>query len=190
LLGVTSPLPPAGKPRIGGRGGPTGRTLQIGRRELRKLRLRALADAQYAFFSTLEEVEAFPEEVWRRWAEGGPALADFIAREGGASIGMAAIFAESGVPGRMQLVAMWVDPHCRRRGVAGALIDQAVSWARHRQACEVILWVADQNSAAGRLYERIGCQPTGGRQPLPSRADRVDAAPAPRRIRGRSKSAP
>ena len=136
--------------------------------ELRKLRLRALADAPYAFSSTLEEVEAFPEEVWRRWAEGGPASADFIAREGGASIGMAAIFAEFSVPGRMQLVAMWVDPHYRRQGVARALIDHAVRWARDRQAHEVILWVADQNSAARRLYERIGFRPTGERQPLAS----------------------
>ena len=55
--------------------------------------MRALADAPYAFSSTLEQEAAFPEEVWRRWAEGGTASVDFIAREGGASIGMAAIFA-------------------------------------------------------------------------------------------------
>jgi GNAT superfamily N-acetyltransferase len=143
--------------------------------ELRKLRLRALADAPYAFSSTLEQEAAYPAEVWRRWAEGGPASADFIAREGGASIGMAAIFAEPSVPGRMQLVAMWVDPHYRRRGVAGALIDQAVHWARHRQAREVILWVADQNSAAGRLYQRIGFRPTGGRQPLASHPELTES---------------
>jgi GNAT superfamily N-acetyltransferase len=100
--------------------------------ELRKLRLRAVADAPYAFSSTLAQEAAFPEEVWRRWAEGGPASADFIAREGCANIGMTAIFAESSVPRRMQLVAMWVDPHHRRRGVARALINEAVRWARDR----------------------------------------------------------
>jgi GNAT superfamily N-acetyltransferase len=136
--------------------------------ELRKLRLRALTDAPDAFSSTLEQEAAYPAEFWQRWAEGGPASADFIAREGGASIGMAAILAESSVPGRMQLVAMWVDPHYRRRGVALALIDQALRWARYRHAHEVIWWVADQNSAACRLYERIGFRPTGGRQPLAS----------------------
>jgi ribosomal protein S18 acetylase RimI-like enzyme len=136
--------------------------------QLRELRLRALADAPDAFSSTLEQEAAFPEEVWRQRAEGGPTSADFIAHEGGAGIGMAAIFAESSAPGRMQLVAMWVDPHYRRRGVAWALVDQAVRWASDRQAREVILWVVDQNTAACRLYERIGFRPTGERQPLAS----------------------
>jgi len=43
-----------------------------------------------------------------------------------------------------------------------------VRWARDRQAREVILWVAEQNTAACRLYERIGFRPTGARQPLAS----------------------
>jgi GNAT superfamily N-acetyltransferase len=127
--------------------------------QLRELRLRSLADAPDAFSGTLEQEAAFPEEVWGRWAEGGPASADFIAREGGAGIGMAAIFAESSAPGRMQLVALWVDPRHRRRGVARALVDQAVRWAGDRQAREVILWVADQNTAACTLYQRIGFNP-------------------------------
>jgi ribosomal protein S18 acetylase RimI-like enzyme len=52
--------------------------------------------------------------------------------------------------------------------VARALIDRAVRWATDHHADEVILWVADQNAAARRLYERIGFRPTGERQPLPS----------------------
>jgi len=88
--------------------------------QLRELRLRALADAPDAYSDTLEQEAALPEEVWRQWAEGGPASADFIAREGGAGVGMAAIFAQSSAPGRMQLVALWVDPRHRRRGVARA----------------------------------------------------------------------
>jgi ribosomal protein S18 acetylase RimI-like enzyme len=65
-------------------------------------------------------------------------------------------------------VSMWVDPRYRRRGVARALVGQVVRWAAERQAHEVILWVADHNTAARRLYERLGFQPTGGHQPLPS----------------------
>jgi ribosomal protein S18 acetylase RimI-like enzyme len=135
---------------------------------LRELRLRALADAPDAFASTLDQEAVFPEEVWRQWAEGGPASANFIAREGGAGIGMAAIFAEPSVPRRMHLVAMWIDPGHRRRGVARALIEQALRWADQRQAREVVLWVADHNTAARFLYERVGFRPTGERQPLPS----------------------
>ena len=135
---------------------------------LRRLRLAALADAPDAFASTLEAEVAYPAEVWRQRAKGGPASANFIAREGGVDVGLAAIFTEPDASGRMHLVSMWVDPRYRRRGVARALVALAVGWAAERQAREVILWVADHNTAARRLYERIGFRPTGARQPLPS----------------------
>ncbi|MET0477175.1 MAG: GNAT family N-acetyltransferase, partial [Actinomycetota bacterium] len=70
---------------------------------LRELRLRALADAPDAFASTLEAEVAVPAEVWRQRAEGGPAAANFIARQGGLDIGLAAVFAEPDAPGRMHL---------------------------------------------------------------------------------------
>jgi GNAT superfamily N-acetyltransferase len=135
--------------------------------ELRKLRLRALADAPGAFASTLAREAAFPDDVWRQRAQGGPASANFIARAGGVGVGMAAVVAESD-PGRLQLVGMWVDPRHRRRGVAQALIGQAVRWSRDHQARELIAWVAENNSAARRLYARSGLRPAGARQPLPS----------------------
>jgi GNAT superfamily N-acetyltransferase len=135
---------------------------------LRELRLRALADTPDAFASTLQREAAFPEQVWRQRAEGGAGSVNFIAWEAGAGIGMAAIFAVVDAPGRMHLVGMWVDPQHRRRGVAQALVEQAVHWAEKRRATEVILWVADHNIPARRLYERVGFRPTGERQPLPS----------------------
>jgi pimeloyl-ACP methyl ester carboxylesterase/ribosomal protein S18 acetylase RimI-like enzyme len=146
-------------------------TRQVGAADweaLRELRLRALADAPEAFASTLEAEAAFPAEIWRRRAEGGPASASFLAREGGADVGLASIFAEPDAPGRMHLVSMWVDPRHRRRGVGRALADQALRWAAEGQAREVVLWVVDQNAAARALYERIGFRSTGERQPLPS----------------------
>jgi ribosomal protein S18 acetylase RimI-like enzyme len=136
--------------------------------ELRELRIRALADAPDAFSSTLEEAMTLPEAVWREWAEGGPASVDFLAREDGLAVGMVAIFVEPSTPKRTQLVAMWVDPRHRRRGIARALIDQALRWSAERQAREVILWVTDSNTAARTLYEQAGFRPTGERQPLPS----------------------
>jgi ribosomal protein S18 acetylase RimI-like enzyme len=142
---------------------------------LRQLRLAALADAPDAFASTLEAEMAFPTEVWRQRAQGGPGSASFIAREGGVDIGLAAIFAEPDAPWRMHLVSMWVAPRHRHQGVANALIDQAVRWAAERQAREVVLWVADHNTDARQLYERIGFRATGERQPLPSNPARTES---------------
>jgi GNAT superfamily N-acetyltransferase len=93
---------------------------------------------------------AHPDEVWRQRAQEGPTSANFIARERGVDVGLAAVFAEPDASGRMHLVSMWVDPRYRRRGVARALVDQAVSWAAERRAHEVILWVADHNSPCRR----------------------------------------
>jgi ribosomal protein S18 acetylase RimI-like enzyme len=135
---------------------------------LRRLRLRALADAPGAFASTLEAELALADDVWRQRAGDDPAAATFIASDGGHDIGLARIFAEPDPPGRTHLVSMWVDAGHRRRGVARALIDRAVQWATERNAHEVILWVADHNAAARRLYEQVGFRPTGERQPLPS----------------------
>ena len=135
--------------------------------ELRELRLRALADTPEAFASTLSRETAFPDDIWRQRARGGPASANFIARADGLAIGLAAVIAEPD-PGRLQLAGMWVDPRQRRRGVARALIGQAVRWSRDHQARELIAWVAEPNTVARRLYARSGFWPTGARQPLPS----------------------
>jgi RimJ/RimL family protein N-acetyltransferase len=135
--------------------------------ELRDLRLRALADAPDAFASTLEQEAAFPADVWRRRARAGPASVSFIVREDGVGVGMTAVIAEP-VPGRVQLVGMWVDPRHRRRGHAEALISQAARWSHDHQARELIAWVAENNTAARRLYAHVGFQPAGARQPHPS----------------------
>jgi len=143
--------------------------------DVRRLRLRALADAPGAFASTLDAELAFGDDVWRRRAGADPAAATFIARDGGADIALARIFAEADPPGRTHLVSMWVDPGHRRQGVARALIGRAIRWAAEHRAGEVVLWVADQNAAARRLYESMGFRPTGARQPLPSDPTRTES---------------
>jgi [ribosomal protein S18]-alanine N-acetyltransferase len=68
----------------------------------------------------------------------------------------------------VQLVGMWVDPRHRRRGLAQTLISQAVRWSRDHQARELILRVAEDNTAARVLYASAGFRPAAARQPLPS----------------------
>ena len=48
----------------------------------------------------------------------------------------------------------------RRSGVATALIDAAIEWLRSRGAPRVVLWSAERNQAAHRLFERLGFRRT------------------------------
>jgi ribosomal protein S18 acetylase RimI-like enzyme len=48
----------------------------------------------------------------------------------------------------------------RRSGVATALIDAAVEWLGDRGAPRVVLWSADRNEAAQRMFERLGFRRT------------------------------
>lgn len=50
--------------------------------------------------------------------------------------------------------------HGRRLGVATALIDAAVEWLRARGAPRVVLWTADRNESAQRLFARLGFRRT------------------------------
>jgi ribosomal protein S18 acetylase RimI-like enzyme len=63
---------------------------------------------------------------------------------------------------------MWVAPAARRNGVGKALMDSAFVWAEQRQTHEMILFVAQGNDDAKRLYLRAGFVETGRLQPLRS----------------------
>jgi ribosomal protein S18 acetylase RimI-like enzyme len=53
-----------------------------------------------------------------------------------------------------------VDERARRTGVAIALIDAAAEWLREHGAPRVMLWTAQQNDGAQRLFERLGFRRT------------------------------
>jgi GNAT superfamily N-acetyltransferase len=53
-----------------------------------------------------------------------------------------------------------VDERGRRGGVATALIEAAAAWLREQGAPRVILWTAQPNDAAQRLFERVGFRRT------------------------------
>ena len=64
------------------------------------------------------------------------------------------------------LVAMWVLPDHRGTGVAQALVEAVVGWAREDGAERVLLSVVDTNEVGRRLYERMGFALTGRAEPL------------------------
>ena len=139
-------------------------------RDLRALRLRALAQAPTAFGSTLAVEQAHSDEVWQERALGAAAGCDratFVAeRDGvwtGTVTGLANRFTTAnGIP---LLVAMFVVASERRRGIGGALVDTVSSWARICGADRIALWVASDNASAAALYERCEFRNTGSVRP-------------------------
>ena len=53
-----------------------------------------------------------------------------------------------------------VNESGRRSGVATALTEAAIGWLRERGAPRVMLWTAQQNDSAQRLFERLGFRRT------------------------------
>jgi len=139
---------------------------------LRAFRLRALADAPMAFGSSLAREEAFTDDVWRERAERGASGADnvtFVAERDGRWLGIATgLGRDPDVPDdpRPELVAMFVCPEARGCGVARALVDAVVGWARERKGDGLTLWVTAANTTAVALYARCGFRRTGESKPL------------------------
>jgi GNAT superfamily N-acetyltransferase len=125
---------------------------------LADVRLRALADAPYAFETTYAEAAARPDTDWvesARRRSTGDGEATFFAQIDGAVVGMVGGY----VPhdrATVDLVAMWVAPEARRRGVGQLLVQAVVDWATDAGACELRLCVVEGNDVARRLYESSG----------------------------------
>lgn len=127
----------------------------------RALRLAALAEAPYAFGSTLAQWqgEGDREERWRdRLAS--PGSYNLIASIDGEPVGMG-----SGAPsedeGTVELLSMWVAPAGRGKGVGDRLIEEIESWALAQGASRFALAVTDGNRAATGLYLRHGFRDIG-----------------------------
>ena len=63
-----------------------------------------------------------------------------------------------------EVLTLGVQPELRRRGVASALLTEAVSIARSRGAVGLFLEVAPGNTAARALYARAGFTEVGRRR--------------------------
>jgi len=137
--------------------------------ELRELRLRALADAPDAFLTTLAEVQGRSDDDWCEWAEHSAKSMDSAVFVDDGFSGLAGAFVQE--PGVVMLFGMWVAPERRGSGLASALVDAVVAWARGLGAGRVVLWVVVGNGRAQRLYEKSGFAPTGVRKPVRSGID-------------------
>lgn len=147
---------------------------------VRDTRLTALADAPFAFGSTLDREMAFDDEEWhRRVGDGNWFLAWF----GQQPVGIVAGVHEPGRHDECHLVAMWVAETHRGTSVAADLVEAICGWAGLQSAKFVTLWVADGNVRARRLYERLRFESTGRRKSLPS-APEIGEELLQRRVNG------
>jgi GNAT superfamily N-acetyltransferase len=134
--------------------------------QYRQVRLAALAEAPFAFGSTLDREIGFDEQVWRRRLG---SRGTFLAWVGEEPAGTATAVPddqddEFAVAGAWQLVGMWVDPLSRGRGVADLLVEAVADHARIAGATQLVLWVTEINHRARAFYERLGFRVTGARQ--------------------------
>jgi ribosomal protein S18 acetylase RimI-like enzyme len=65
------------------------------------------------------------------------------------------------------LIAVYVTPTWRQRGIGQTVSQAVVTWAREKGARTIVLSVSDWNEGARHVYESIGFTPTGVQKPLP-----------------------
>ena len=144
----------------------------------RTLRLRSLADAPNAFGSSLAAEEAWRPELWMARLTAAevsgrdcPLVAESAHSAGSAGtadamLGLLWAKCDAEDAGIVNLFQMWVAPEARGRGVAAALLDEALAWARSIGAHLVQLGVVCDNSAAMQLYTRTGFHKVGTPEPI------------------------
>jgi GNAT superfamily N-acetyltransferase len=127
----------------------------------RELRLEALRTHPEAFGADYAESLARPIERWQQNVRDG-AGADlgvtYVAEAGGALAGMTGIYRDSGLKMRHcgNIWGVYVRPEWRGSGVADALIEACVAWARDKNLRHAKLSVVTTNAAAIRRYVRRG----------------------------------
>ena len=139
----------------------------------RALRLRSLADAPDAFGSSFALEEAWAHELWMARLMAAsvsgrdcPLVAEADAPTDNTMLGLLWAKCDAEDAGIVNLFQMWVAPEARGRGVAAALVDEAVAWARSIQARLVRLGVVCSNQAAIQLYTRKGFGMVGAPEPI------------------------
>lgn len=141
------------------------RRFEIGEAEaLRRLRLLALRDMPEAFGMGYEQDAARSPESWRQWVASNPPFGAFIGDEPRGLVSFSRQIAAN-LRHRGTLGAMYVEPELRGAGIAAALVEAMLAYAR-TEVEQVHLSVNADNPRAVRFYRRMGfveygCEPRG-----------------------------
>ena len=126
----------------------------------RAVRLRALAEAPYAFGSTLAHWQGSDLEARWRSRLDDVALNVVALTVDGSAVGQVSGTAADG-DGRVELISMWVAPEARGTGAGEALVGEVLRWAAGEEgAPAVVLSVKEGNERAIALYRRLGFEQT------------------------------
>ncbi len=138
-------------------------------RQVRDLRLQALADTPHAFMETLVHAVARTDEHWKARARRceGPDYVGFAAIDGSRWVGT--MRGEISAEGQANLLGVFVLPSYRGRkhGIGDRLLDAVEQWMRDAGRSEVFLEVHQDNLRAQAFYQRRGYQFTGVSRPYP-----------------------
>ena len=140
-----------------------------GWRSHRDLRLEMLQAAPDAFSTQYADVAAFDEQMWRARIR---AQHHVQARMDGEPVGSVGAWDGPDTPDdAVVLVAMYVAPQARGRGIGERLVQAVVHEAARRGRRRVVLEVSEGNMPAIALYRRMGFRFTGARVALEGRPD-------------------
>ena len=128
---------------------------------LRTIRLRALAESPHAFTAHYRREWQCNERQWRRRFDAAHWI---VAVDGDEVVGVAGLV--DCHPEEQHIESIWVAPAHRHRGVFRMLLNRLIEIARRAGLTELWLWVLEDNVCALRVYERLGFEWTGERQPI------------------------
>lgn len=150
---------------------------------VRSIRIEALGDpvAHIAFLGSRERALAQPLEFWQERTAAvalSDSAAQFVAESGRDWFGTVTVLIaeptgsdDAAVVYRPSLVAVYVRPSQRGRGILEAMVDAASAWAADAGATELSLEVHEDNVRAQRAYARLAFVPTGQTSQGPNGAE-------------------
>ena len=133
--------------------------------EVRAFRLRALAEPGGVFGASYDVQSQESDAVWIKRVKQltDPARAAiWFARNGDSPVGMVVGTLDVETPRKAWMLSLWCAAEARRRGVATALTQAVIAWAKTEMACDALhLHCVDGNNKARKLYEQLGFENTG-----------------------------
>ena len=136
-------------------------------RSYRDLRLQSLQDSPDAFASTYESEAGRADEAWSSRLAGAVSSGRariFVALDHQRMCGV--VWCKLPEAGVAEIFQMWVDPAFRGQGAGGALLHEALEWAKSVGVRRVCLGVTAADTPAMALYKACGFRPVGSLEPL------------------------